>query len=594
MSPSDPNSPHFAARDDSGLPDWLTGTDALSDSDPPLLAGLLDLDLPFAAEGAPRTQQTPLPTAPRGGEPPVTPRAGPSAPPTVTAPVDRAEQIDEWQLTRQDVRHDPADTPATRSYRFSVSNTSPTVMYECMVEFALPPGCSGVRANRSPQQTKTGLEWKLGLLAPGERVWLSVQLPLTAQAAPLKHTPAVVQIATRRAVPLLTISAESPAQVSAGRQVPVTVVLTNSGRAPVKAGKVAITGAAAAAVEVAFSDIPAASESRISLTLPSQPAGVTQCLIVASAPQIPPARAVVEFATVLARVGAALTVPPQIDLNEEFACRLEVVNPSPFPVEGTRIALPVPEELVFRGATAGGALSTTGEQVEWVIDRIPQQGAWETTARFAGFAPGRVRLIATVSGPDVQGVSAEAPLECVVRPSAGGTTLAEVLARIALPAPALDGPELAPVARATGDRYLVVRTAHTRLALPPAHVRDVLRPLPLTTLPGTPDWVAGVANVRGDIVTVIDLAGFLDLGEAAPRRGLVIIQGTDGCVLGLLVDDITGIRSVSVDADSPIDNRLSRFLAKIGTDATGIVHRLAVTELLAALETELGEPVGSG
>ncbi len=578
------------APDDLGLPDWLAGSDPLSDSGAPL-AGFLDFNLDLSGtDGSSMSQRTPIPA--ECAEPPAPPRAEPSPAPALAPTPAPAPNADGWQFARWDVPHNTADAPDARSYRFYVSNTTAHAL-ECAVEFALPPGCRGVRASGSPKRTKAGLEWNLGALVPGAGTWLSVRLPLTAPAAPLKHSPASVRIASRRATPLLAVSAEAPAEVRGGVPVPVASVLTNPGRVPLAGGTLTVTGADGTALgETAFPPLAPGSEFRAELALPPQPAGPARCLVTATAPGAEPAHAPVEFRTDFATLTAALTTPPRVDLNDEFGCRLEITNTAHVPADGVRVSVSVPEELVFRGATAGGTLSASGAQVEWVIDHLPAQGTWETTARFAGFAPGGARLRVVMSGPGARGAFADARVECVLRRGAGATTLAEVLAEIALPASSPDdvGAHVAP--RETGTRHLVVRTADIRLAVPLESVRDVMRPLPLTALPGTPDWVAGVANVRGDIVTVIDLAAFLELGEPAARRGLVIVQGNDGCVLGALVDEITGIRAVTDDAESPIDNRLAQFLAGVGADPSGLVHRLSVANLLTALETELGAPVG--
>jgi purine-binding chemotaxis protein CheW len=72
------------------------------------------------------------------------------------------------------------------------------------------------------------------------------------------------------------------------------------------------------------------------------------------------------------------------------------------------------------------------------------------------------------------------------------------------------------------------------------------RPLrDLTPIPGTPPFVLGVINVRGQILSVIDLKKFFDL----PEKGLtdlnkVIIVHDDGMEFGILADAVSGVRSI--------------------------------------------------
>jgi len=64
--------------------------------------------------------------------------------------------------------------------------------------------------------------------------------------------------------------------------------------------------------------------------------------------------------------------------------------------------------------------------------------------------------------------------------------------------------------------YLVSRAGGKQLALPLADVIEVMRPLPISKLEGAPEFVLGVAVVRGGPVPVID-AGAL-VGEAPGTR----------------------------------------------------------------------------
>jgi purine-binding chemotaxis protein CheW len=283
-----------------------------------------------------------------------------------------------------------------------------------------------------------------------------------------------------------------------------------------------------------------------------------------------------------------LVAPARVELDEEIDVRVRVENVAPVPATGTRVALTVPEELVFRGAGAGGALAVAGDRAEWDVGPLEPGAAWETTVRFAGFAPGRPRLVARANcdtGPDA---ASDARLACELR-RAGGSTLAELLAGLKLPAAAPAAPPASAARRETGARCLVVRTGRTRFALPLPSVRDALRPLPLTALPGAPEWVAGVCNVRGDIVTAIDLAAFLDLGAEAHPRGLVVVTAGE-LVFGLLVDDIVGIRAPADSGAELPDGPLNRFLTGAATDPNGLLHRLDPGALLAALESDLCEP----
>lgn len=78
-----------------------------------------------------------------------------------------------------------------------------------------------------------------------------------------------------------------------------------------------------------------------------------------------------------------------------------------------------------------------------------------------------------------------------------------------------------------------------------AYVREVFPLLDLTRLPCTPPFVLGIVNVRGEIVSVVDLRKFFDL----PENGLgdlnkVIVLHSAAMTFGILADSVVGVRTV--------------------------------------------------
>ncbi|MFH0735983.1 MAG: chemotaxis protein CheW [bacterium] len=80
------------------------------------------------------------------------------------------------------------------------------------------------------------------------------------------------------------------------------------------------------------------------------------------------------------------------------------------------------------------------------------------------------------------------------------------------------------------------------------YVREVYPLKDFTTLPGLPSFVLGIINVRGQIVSVIDLKKFFNL----PWKGIgelnkVIILRNQQMEFGILCDTVYDARSISLD-----------------------------------------------
>ncbi|OHD21236.1 MAG: hypothetical protein A2064_10590 [Spirochaetes bacterium GWB1_66_5] len=90
--------------------------------------------------------------------------------------------------------------------------------------------------------------------------------------------------------------------------------------------------------------------------------------------------------------------------------------------------------------------------------------------------------------------------------------------------------------------------ANETYAIETTFVREVYPLQELTPLPGTPPFVSGIINVRGQILSVMDIKKFFDL----PEKGLtdlhkVIVIRQGGMELGILADEVFGVRSLPIE-----------------------------------------------
>lgn len=107
---------------------------------------------------------------------------------------------------------------------------------------------------------------------------------------------------------------------------------------------------------------------------------------------------------------------------------------------------------------------------------------------------------------------------------------------------------------------------------------------PLTTVPLTKPWFAGIANIRGNLYAVADLSAFAGRDDT-PRNAnsrLVLIGTRHGSNAALLVSRMIGLRNVEALNAEAADDGAPVWAAETYTDNDGRRwHKLKVRELLA-------------
>jgi purine-binding chemotaxis protein CheW len=97
-------------------------------------------------------------------------------------------------------------------------------------------------------------------------------------------------------------------------------------------------------------------------------------------------------------------------------------------------------------------------------------------------------------------------------------------------------------------RVVEFRLANEKYAIESSYVREVLPLRELTAVPCTPSYLLGIINVRGQILSVLDLRVFFELPrEAATRATKIIVLSSKEMELGIVADAVIGARSIPLD-----------------------------------------------
>lgn len=101
-------------------------------------------------------------------------------------------------------------------------------------------------------------------------------------------------------------------------------------------------------------------------------------------------------------------------------------------------------------------------------------------------------------------------------------------------------------------------------ALPVESVSEVLRMVTLSPAPEAPHWLPGVINLRGGVVSVVDLRTKLGLPPADwTVKTPIIVAECNGTLMGLLADAVVELLTVPMSSVSPPDEQFGGMASSV-------------------------------
>ena len=132
--------------------------------------------------------------------------------------------------------------------------------------------------------------------------------------------------------------------------------------------------------------------------------------------------------------------------------------------------------------------------------------------------------------------------------------------------------------------YVTVSVGGQLFGFPIERVQDVFMLHRMTCVPLAPDDIAGIINLRGRIVTAIDLRRRLGMlgGEREPSMAVGIECAGES--YGLIIDAVGEVLKLGVETAEPVpvnlDDRLKRIASGVHRLETGLLVVLDVDRLL--------------
>ena len=156
----------------------------------------------------------------------------------------------------------------------------------------------------------------------------------------------------------------------------------------------------------------------------------------------------------------------------------------------------------------------------------------------------------------------------------------------------------APPSEAEEKRYLVFSVSEVSFATPLLEAKEVIEMVEYQRVPNTTEYFLGIANVRGDVVGIVDLKKMLNINfkkaetdseseeeaEAEDKSVLIIFKTNHG-LLGIKVDAIKGVQNIhadQIDTEPHIKARVSHeYLLGVAKTSEQLISVIAMNRILS-------------
>jgi purine-binding chemotaxis protein CheW len=116
-------------------------------------------------------------------------------------------------------------------------------------------------------------------------------------------------------------------------------------------------------------------------------------------------------------------------------------------------------------------------------------------------------------------------------------------------------------------------------------VREILRINQNFPVPGAPDYVLGITNIRGNVITILDARRRFNLAivEHTASTRMIVVESNDDTVAVVVdsVSDVIDVPKSSINVNMKVNlNGDTRFISGVVTHANGLIIILNVEKFI--------------
>ena len=140
--------------------------------------------------------------------------------------------------------------------------------------------------------------------------------------------------------------------------------------------------------------------------------------------------------------------------------------------------------------------------------------------------------------------------------------------------------------QAEGEKFVVFFLNEKLYAMAAKEIAEVTQTLPVAFLPNAPEWIFGIANLRGEIITVLDLPKILheETAVVSKKSKFVVLQSKNSdSVVAFTVERVGEIITLPAEKIETVEVQTSPHIFGKAFHKLGVLHLINAGKMLNAL-----------
>lgn len=142
-----------------------------------------------------------------------------------------------------------------------------------------------------------------------------------------------------------------------------------------------------------------------------------------------------------------------------------------------------------------------------------------------------------------------------------------------------------------GDQQIVNFTVgEVNYGVPVDQVREVREIQSVVPVPGAPSYIEGMSNLRGQLITVMDLKERLNLTAAETTGDKIIVIEVNDLSVGVVVDTVTDVSTITednIEGNMDIASEYDEYVIGVGKQEDKLVVILNLANVITDISDQI-------